>query len=287
MFPTRDTRVKKTCSNFPSSPCFALYLYWSCTKNKTTQKPKAVLAEAGGVLAAIPPGITGPELSFLERYKEIADLLMEEINARSRQTVAQNENNAGAPAAGPHARAAGALAVNLLAPRIQTDGDSSAPPPRSWAHLLRVALPALRESAAKALAGGGGPDDADTSGIITASQIYALLAKMQKLSASEWRVGSGSGGEVNGDGGCGGVSSGFIFATAAPKPYGFQGGREEVVEIRKALADCLGGALMAQNARECSREGRGGTAGGRVDGAAGRKRLTADTLIAPHAFAGL
>lgn len=236
---------------------------------------QAVLAEADGVLAAIPPGITGPELCFLESYKEIADLL---------SAVGER---------GGEARLAGALAVEMLAPRDGYDGVAPTPPPRSWAHLLCLSVPALEATAAAAVAGAEGraavfrDEGQGEAVVVTAAQVHALLAKLQALAASENRVGSV----------CGVVGRSATRSTlaSAPAPYGFcAGGRgggqqEEVLKIRRALATCLGATMMIQNAQEAApSQAFGGRQQGLASGRRsemsllGRKRLPAGALMAPR-----
>lgn len=244
---------------------------------------QAALDEAEGVLAAIPPEISGPELFFLARYKDIADNLMAESEARRRQ-----RRNAPTTALerGPGARAAGFLAVKLLAPPVAADNSSGSsavsassqassppPPPRTWAHLLRLALPALKASGEAAADGQGADGEVD---VVTAPQVHALLGKMQVLAASEHRVGSTGGG----------ASGRPSTLSRAPKPYGFHGGREEVLEIRKALANCLSGAIMVQNAlggraRRVAAVSATGHSGG-----ASRRKVPAETLIGPRVSVG-
>lgn len=211
------------------------------------------------MLAAIPQGLTGLELSFLERYKEIADLLSAETEERSRSME---------DSPGPHARRAGALAIGMLAtPDTNVSTAPQAPPSRSWAHLLRLALPTLR------LIGGGGGDEGDAAVMasIKARHVHVLLGKLQALVASEHRVGTESGG------GPGTLSS-------APAPYGFRGGEEEVLEIRRALAGCLGATMMVQNASEAGSARRTDSVGSSVWGSG---RLPAEALIAPRVAVSL
>lgn len=247
---------------------------------------QAVLAEADGVLAAIPPGIAGPELSFLQSYKEIADLL----------------SVGGGP--GGKARLAGALAVKMLGSRdgyhedAITDGGAPAraafsdptPPPRSWAHLLRLSIPALEATAAAAMktraAATQEEEEEEEAVAVTAAQVHALLAKLQALVASESRVGSVCGVR--------GRSSSRSTLASAPAPYGFCGGgergqEEEVSKIRRALATCLGATMMIQNAQEAAPpEAAGGRrqelgSGRRSEmRLLGKKRLPAEALIAPR-----
>ncbi|CAN0550140.1 unnamed protein product, partial [Ectocarpus sp. 12 AP-2014] len=222
------------------------------------QAEQFVLAEADGVLAAVPPGVNGPELSFLGRYKEIADLLSAEAAAQPSPPHASGIGSSSPAAAGPGARLAGALAVDMLAPRGSCDGEGSealstlTPPPRTWAHLLRLSVPALKAAtdaaaAAAAAAGGsaaGADEGEEASAGVTVAQVHALLAKLQALVASEHRVGSVRGvwNRSRGGPGCGGGT----LATA-PAPYGFCSGGgssvEQVSEIRRALAGCLGTAM--------------------------------------------
>lgn len=274
------------------------------------QAHQAVLAEADGVLTAIPPGVAGPERSFLERYKDIADLLSVEAarsSSSQQQQLQQHQGFGGGggslASGGPNARRAGALAVEMLAPRgggdacaaAQLLGPTPPPPPRSWAHLLRLSVPALGATAAAAgvaaAAAAGAEEEEEETTPVTAAQVHALLAKLQALVASEHRVGSVRG---VGDRSRGRYSSRSTLASA-PAPYGFRGGgggsgsgREEVSEIRSALASCLGAAMMAQNAQEASPPE---DVGGRRQRLAGRpnermvlgtKRLPAEALIAPR-----
>ncbi|CAN0555224.1 unnamed protein product, partial [Ectocarpus sp. 12 AP-2014] len=235
---------------------------------------QVVLAEADGVLAAVPPGVNGPEFFFLGRYKEIADLLSAEAAAQPPPPHASGTGSSSPAAAGPGARLAGALAVDMLAPRGSCDGDAAVaggsealstptPPSRTWAHLLRLSVPALKAAtdaaaaaAAAAAAGGsaaGADEGEEASAGVTVAQVHALLAKLQTLVASEHRVGSVRGvwNRSRGGPGCGGGT----LATA-PAPYGFCSGGgssvEQVSEIRRALAGCLGTAMMAQNAAEAA-----------------------------------
>lgn len=232
---------------------------------------QAVLAEADGVLAAIPPGITGPELSFLKSYKEVADLLSARGQAK--------------------ARLAGALAVNMLAPpdgyhhEGATDGHAAlsaapTPPPRTWAHLLRLSVPALEATAAAAMAVSM-EEEGEEAITVTEARVHALLAKLQALVASENRVGSVCG--------VGRRSSSRSTLASAPAPYGFGGGggagqEEEVSRIRRALAACLGATMMFQNAQEAAPPGRRQelASGRRSEMLLGNKRLPAEALIAPR-----
>ncbi|CAM9937308.1 unnamed protein product [Ectocarpus sp. 13 AM-2016] len=268
------------------------------------QAQQVVLAEADGVLAAVPPGVNGPELFFLGRYKEIADLLSAEAAAQPPPPHASGTGNSSPAAAGPGARLAGALAVDMLAPRGSCDGDAAVaggsealstptPPPRTWAHLLRLSVPALKAAtdtaAAAATAGGsaaGAGEGEEASAGVTVAQVHALLAKLQALVASEHRVGSVRGvwNRSRGGPGCGGGT----LATA-PAPYGFCSGGgssvEQVSEIRRALAGCLGAAMMAQNTAEAAPEavGSGRRRGGRGDFTLlGTRRLPAEALIDPR-----
>lgn len=294
-----DATHRNPCTCFLSPrPC--LFNFYPITQ----QAHQAVLDEADGVLAAIPPGIVGPELSFLERYKEIAELLSAEAAQSSSSSLQLQQSGLGGgggslASGGPNARRAGALAVEMLAP---CDGEACAgvalsdstpmlPPPRSWAHLLRLSVPALDATAAAAV--GTAAEEEHTSPV-TAAQVHVLLAKLQALVASEHRVGS-----VRGVGHCsgGGYSSTSTLASA-PAPYWFRGGRSstsargdraEVSEIRYALARCLGAAFMDQNAQEAAPpEDVGGRrqrlAGGPPSGMMllGTKRLPAEALIAPR-----
>lgn len=220
--------------------------------------------EAEAVLAAIPPGIAGPEVDFLASYKNIADCLMEEIAARSR---ADSENSPGV-----HAKSAGVLAVNLLAPCREPGADSaslSSPPSRTWAHLLRLAVPALEQRGKAALSQGSGVGcgRGDEVAKIALHQVHVLMAKLQKLEASSHRVGDGA-----------------RSGSASRRPYGFHGGREDLVEVRRALVNGLSGAMMLQNAQ-------GRVSGGLGDGRAlhqGRAviqqapRLSAEGLLVPR-----
>ncbi|CAM9479662.1 unnamed protein product [Ectocarpus sp. 4 AP-2014] len=266
------------------------------------QAQQVVLAEADSVLAAVPPGVNGPELSFLGRYKEIADLLSAEAAAQPPPPHASGIGSSSPAAAGPGARLAGALAVDMLAPRASCDGDAAVaggsealstptPPPRTWAHLLRLSVPALiaATDAAAAAAGGsaaGADEGEEASAGVTVAQVHALLAKLQALVASEHRVGSVRGvwNRSRGGPGCGGGT----LATA-PAPYGFCSGRgsgvEQVSEIRRALAGCLSAAMMAQNAAEAAPEavGSGRWRGGQGDFTLlGTRRLPAEALIDPR-----
>lgn len=266
------------------------------------QAQHVVLAEADGVLAAVPPGVNGPELSFLGRYKEIADLLSAEAAAQPPPPHASGIGSSWPAAAGPGARLAGALAVDMLAPRGSCDGDAAVagdsealstptPPPRTWAHLLRLSVPALiaATDAAAAAAGGsaaGADEGEEASAGVTVAQVHALLAKLQALVASEHRVGSVRGvwNRSRAGPGCGGGT-----LAAAPAPYGFCSGGgsgvEQVSEIRRALAGCLGAAMMAQNAAEAAPEavGSGRRRGGRGDFTLlGTRRLPAEALIDPR-----
>lgn len=255
--------------------------------------------------------MAGPELSFLERYKEIAELISAEAARPSSSPQQLQQHRAGVrgggrgslASGGPNARRAGALAVELLAPR-GGDGCAAAaisdptpplPPPRSWAHLLRLSVPALAATATAAEEEEGEMEE--DAAPVTAAQVHALLAKLQALVASERRVGS-----VRGVGhrswGC--SSSRTSTLASAPAPYGFRGvggasggasarggGEEEVSEIRCALARCLGAAMMAQNAQEAAPPE---DVGGRRQRLAGRpgmmllgtNKLPAEALIAPR-----
>lgn len=213
---------------------------------------RAALAEAGGVLAAIPSDVTGPEVAFLKRYKEIADLLMEEIESSS--------NRIGGELPGSSARTAGARAIDLLAPptvpqtrdsalRVAVDTDAVtplqrrsdlpvSPPPRSWGHLLWLAAPALHASANAASCRSGVSDDKSDPDmpIISISRIRVLMDKVERLAAGEYRVGSGAGG----------VSA---LSTESCAPYGFYFGQQILQEIRQALSLALSGAMKVDNAQ--------------------------------------
>lgn len=185
----------------------------------------------------------------------------------------------------PRACLAGELAVDLLAPRDGAGRDPHAPgvvlqpppPTRAWAHLIRLAVPALRAQAGSFSdggAGGGWQIEGLASGSaveapVSAQQVHALLAKMQALVASESRVGSERPDRPS-------------TLPSAPAPYGFRGGREEVLEIRHALVGCLGAAMMVQNAEETAPDGvnRGGWKAPLAGG--GGKRLPAGALIVPR-----
>lgn len=268
---------------------------WASLFVSERQAQQAILAEADGVLAAIPPGVTGPELSFLARYKDIADLLSEGA-ARSSSSL-QQQGLAGESSLAPgsdKARLAGALAVEMLAPRGGCrDGAAGAaalldptppPPPRSWPHLLRLSVPALEATTAAAMAGaaaacaGGGDGDEEAAAFVTADQAHVLLARLQALTASEHRVGSVRG--VRGRSLCLGRST----LASVPAPYGGEaGGREEEVsEIRRALAACLGATMMIQNAREAAPSGGVDGGGQGFDMLLGGRRLPAEALIAPR-----
>ena len=179
--------------------------------------------------------------------------------------------------------------MNILAPR-DTHGNHEVvtPPPRSWAHLLRLSVPALEATAAAAMAGAGAAvpmEEDEEAVVVTAAQVHALLAKLQALVASENRVGSVCG--------VGRRSSSRSTLASAPAPYGFGGeggGQEKVVsKIRRALASCLGATMMIQNAQAAAPSG---AVGGRRQGLAsgrrsemlllGNKRLPAEALIAPR-----
>lgn len=221
--------------------------------------------EAEAVLAAIPPGIAGPEIDFLASYKDIADCLMEEIAARSRTDTGQS--------AGVHAKSAGVLAVNLLAPCKEPGADNatplSSPRSRTWAHLLRLAVPALEQRGKVPLRQGSGVGcgGGDEVAKIALHQVHVLMAKLQKLEASSHRVGD----------------DGARFGSTSRRPYGFHGGREDLIEVRRALVKGLSGAMMLQNAK-------GRVAGCVVDGRAtyqGRAvtqapRLSAEGLLVPR-----
>lgn len=215
-----------------------------------------MLNEAEGVLAAIPQDFAGSELSFLERYKEIAELLLAETEERS---LSMEDSP------GPHARRAGALAVDMLAPPSDSDisPPPQPPPSRSWAHLLRLALPTLREIGG---GGGGGGRGGAADAPITARQVHILMGNLQALVASEHRVGTE-----------GGVRPSTL--SSAPAPYGFRGGKEEVLELRRALAGCLGATMMVQNALDAGSAGRMDSRGGSTWGS---ERLPAEALIAPR-----
>lgn len=249
-----------------------------------SQTQEAVVEEAEGVLAAIPEGVDGPELYFLKRYKAIADLLVVEERERLREA-------GGYPT--PHTYHAGICAVDMLAP---PDGDggvlaestpptpsaqlSCPPPPRVWAHLLRLALPALSTPGATGVGSGGRPQPEGSTikrgaeAAISTAQVHVLLSKLQALVASEYRVGSHAGNRSS-------------TLPSAPAPYGFRGGREEMLEIRRALATCLATTMMNENARETVRVKR--AAGTRERGGVSweTKRLSAEALIAPRVAVGL
>lgn len=183
----------------------------------------------------------------------------------------------------PSRVAAGNLAVDLLAPCGRGVAHPSEdtqqcypPPPRSWPHLFRLALPALRASATAAAEGGSSDGNVP---IITAPQVHVLLGKLQVLVASEHRVGGSVAWEREGRGQSELPSS----YAACVAPYGFRSGRDEVREIRKALASCLGAAMMVQNADLLSDTRRGGVGGnGRAIVPSTRKRLPAEAMIAPR-----
>ena len=236
-----------------------------------------MLAEAEGVLAAIPPGPAGPELSFLQRYKTIADTLLGDAEGGD-QSMEEDSLE-------PRACLAGELAVDLLAPRDGAGRDPNAPgvvlqppPTRSWAHLIRLAVPALRAQAGSfsgdGIGGGGWRVEGLQSGCVvgapvSAQQVHALLAKMQALVASESRVGSERPDRPS-------------ALPSAPAPYGFHGGRQEVLEIRHALVGCLGAAMMAQNAEETSPDGGSRDGWQAAASGSGGKRLPARALIVPR-----
>lgn len=242
------------------------------------QAQQAVLAEAEGVLAAIPPGPAGPELSFLQRYKAIADTLLGDAEEGEDQSMGEDSLE-------PRACLAGELAVDLLAPR---DGDAPGvvlqppPPTRAWAHLIRLAVPALRAQA-ESFSGGGDGGGAGGAWLVeglasgsaveapvSVQQVHGLLAKMQALVASESRVGSERPDRPS-------------TLPSAPAPYGFRGGRREVSEIRHALVGCLGAAMMVQNAEETAPDGGGRGGWKAAAGGGGRgKRLPAGALIVPR-----
>lgn len=210
----------------------------------------------------------------MERYKDIADLLYAQAEERS-QSMDDSR--------GHHARLAGTLAVDALAPRDDTvnlvptspaSAAASSPilhpaPSRSWGHLLRLALPALKASVAAVEGGSGGAPGAllesDVGPTVTAPQVHALLAKVQALVASDYRVGCQGGNRAS-------------TLSSAPAPYGFRGGKEELLEIRRALASCLATAMIVQNAEERAPEGKGTG----EEGAWGAERLPAAALIAPR-----
>ncbi|CAM9148054.1 unnamed protein product [Scytosiphon promiscuus] len=276
---------------------------------------RAVLAEAEGVLAAITPGVTGPELSFLERYKDIADLLSAEAARSSPQQQQQQQQQGlgslrGSPpvdTVGPGARLAGAIAVDMLAPRggsgggVRDAGGGAAegnaaasgipePPSRSWAHLLRLSVPALKATTTAATAAAGEAEEEDAAVTVTAAQVHALLGKLQLLLASERRVGSVRGG-WGGSSGRGGSRNSTL--DSAPAPYGFRrnvgggggSGGDELLEVRRALANCLAATMMVQNAEEASPGvvGRGRRRGDHDDLLSlGAKRLPAEALVAPR-----
>lgn len=273
--------------------------------SRKNQAQQAVLEEAEGVLAAIPPGVSGPELSFLERYKDIADLLSAEAARPSPQQQQQQGLGSArasslAESTGPNARLAGAITVDMLAPRGGSGGGGDAagmadsyppePPSRSWAHLLRLSVPALKATAA-AVTGEVEEETAATS--VTAAQVHVLLGKLQLLVASERRVGSvrGAWGLSSSRRGSSGSNSSSTL-DSAPAPYGFRGsggggasGGEELLEVRRALANCLAATMMVQNAEKAAPEaaGQGRRRGGENDLLLlGAKRLPAEALVVPR-----
>lgn len=211
---------------------------------------KSALFEAEGVLAAIPPRVTGAEVFFLERYLKIADLLIGDGETRPESMEEDSAVSC--------ARAAGLLAIQLMAPRTAVSGSTGAdgasrstslsargrttphypPPTRSWAHLLRLAVPALNSLGAAMDAGVGGNsgDSRAETSPVSLSQVHTLLAKLQRLEASQHRVGGERG-------------SGFM-AQPSRAVYGFHDRREALLEVRRALVRGLSGAMMAQNAQE-------------------------------------
>lgn len=263
------------------------------------QAQQAVLAEAEGVLAAIPPGVSGPELSFLERYKDIADLLSADAARPSphQQGLGSVRGSPLSDSAGPGARLAGAIAVDMLAPRDGGGGEGGdaegdlaeggvatscapEPPSRSWAHLLRLSVPALK---ATSMAAAGEADEEQAT--VTAAQVHALLAKLQLLVASERRVGSVRGAWAGLSGGGGSRGSKSSTLDSAPAPYGFRrgdAGGDELLEVRRALANCLAATMMVQNEEEAAPEAVR-RRGGRTDLLLlGAKRLPAEALVAPR-----
>lgn len=291
-------------SPFPVRP-FDVPLFYP---NKQ-QAHRAVLAEADGVLAAIPPGVAGPELSFLERYKEIAELLSVEAArpwssswSQPLQHSGLGESGGSLASGGSNARRAGALAVEMLAPRgadtcaaaALSDPTPTLPPPRSWAHLLRISVPALEATANAVLGGAAEAEEEAETAQVSAAQVHALLSKLQALVASEHRVGSVRGVRHDSRGRYSSTST----LASAPAPYGFRGGGglgasargegEEVSGIRCALARCLSVAMMAQNAQDAApfedvsgrRQGMAGPPSGVM--LLGTKRLPAEALIAPR-----
>lgn len=242
------------------------------------QAQQAALDEADGVLAAIPPGLSGPELSFLQRYKNIANFIFKETKTQSQQEPQQEDIEDFSP--GPHARLAGALAVEMLAPcenpRKPVDANGvhlPPPPPRSWGHLLRLALPALRATTADVQMNSSSGGESDAAVTITAGQVHALLAKLQALVASEHRVGSK-----------GGASDRRSTLPSAPPLYRFGGGGDDgddvVREVRVALAQCLGATMVVQNSKEMRAPTTSRGQARRT--ARGSKRLPAEALIAPR-----
>ena len=193
--------------------------------------------------------------------------------------------------AGANARLAGFCAVEMLVPCKHPCGHPGGiapgsgcfgfmphppPPPRTWAHLLRLALPVLeappREEANTENRAVGAEIIGHGAQDIDLSKVHVLLARMQTLATSEHRVGTE----------CGGRTTSTL--PAAPAPYGFRGGEDEVLRIRTALASCLARAMMAKNREEVA---PGVDEGTRERKMSDSERLPPGALITPRAAVGM
>lgn len=207
---------------------------------------------------------------FLEQYKDIAYHLLAESEAQGDDTYVSP---------GLNARLAGFRAVDILAPRERSEDSASPgstgsslhhfppPPPRVWAHLLYIALPVLESP----------PDDEqfdhEEEQSIGLGQVYVLLSKMQMLSTSEHRVGTEAGGRA------------MRTLSVSPAPYGFLGGKDDVLRVRSALARCLARTMKDQNREQAASVMSAGLHGRGMSAAS--KRLSAEALIIPRVASGM
>lgn len=236
------------------------------------QAQRAVVAEAEGVLAAVPQdteATKGPEFTFLEQYKDIACHLLAESEAQGDDTYVFP---------GLNARLAGFRAVDMLAPRERSEDSASSgsngssfhhnsPPPRVWAHLLYIALPVLESPPEEERF------DLHDEQSIELCQVHILLSKMQMLSTSEHRVGTEAGDRA------------ASTLSVSPAPYGFLGGKDDVLRVRAALARCLARTMKDHNREEASSVMSGGLRGRGASVAS--KRLSAEALILPRVASGM
>lgn len=205
---------------------------------------------------------------FLEQYKDIACHLLAESEAQGDDTYVSP---------GLNARLAGFRAVDILAPRERSEESASPgstgsslhhilppppPPPRVWAHLLYIALPVLESPPEEE------QFDHQEEQSIGLGQVHVLLSKMQMLSTSEHRVGTEAGDRAT------------STLSVSPAPYGFLGGKNDVLRVRIALARCLAKTMKDQNREEAASMMSGGLYGRGVSAAS--KRLSAEALIIPR-----